>query len=238
MFAGGRFGDNGLFGKWTVKISLPATFPAMAVAIPRVAPFLLRWQGLRMGPQVGIWTLVCGQCQRQKERRKFHSSTMLRKKDNEKVDNNRRPSKVSRLRTGADDSGKEEYQFSIDGLEDKERADYESLSPSDQEVFRGDRKRIHDILNSPEVVAEFQSMTAQTIADSERDAPLVERPYRPRYKPGFWNMGEVEKEDSGNDEVFEGDDLNELGHAELEQHREMREYARIAAWEMPLLSST
>ena len=31
------------------------------------------------------------------------------------------------------------------------------------------------------------------------------------------------------------DDISSAGHDELEQHRETREYARIAAYEMPLL---
>jgi len=53
---------------------------------------------------------------------------------------------------------------------------------------------------------------------------------------GYWNMGE-ENEGIGDDEEFKNDDLTSLGHAELEQHREIREYARLAAWEMPLLSS-
>lgn len=137
----------------------------------------------------------------------------------------------------ADNLEKKDYRFNVDELESEERADYESLSPKDQEVFRNDRKRIHDILNSREAVAEFRSMTAQSIAQAERHAPHIEKPPRGRLKYGFWNMGESNKEEAGEDEVYAGDDLSELGHAELEQHREMREYARIAAWEMPLLSS-
>ena len=38
------------------------------------------------------------------------------------------------------------------------------------------------------------------------------------------------------DPTFEEDDLASLAHAELDQHRELREMVRIAAWEMPLLS--
>jgi small subunit ribosomal protein S35 len=54
---------------------------------------------------------------------------------------------------------------------------------------------------------------------------------------GFFSMGE--KEDIGPDEDdFQGDDISSLGHAELEQTREIREYARLAGWEMPLLAST
>jgi len=41
----------------------------------------------------------------------------------------------------------------------------------------------------------------------------------------------------GWDEEFESDDITSLGHGELEQHREIREFMRFAAWEIPLLSS-
>jgi len=54
-----------------------------------------------------------------------------------------------------------------------------------------------------------------------------------REKRGFWNLGDPHM---GADEVFQGDDISSMGHGELEQHREIREYARYAAWEMPLLT--
>ncbi|KAI9740874.1 MAG: 37S ribosomal protein S24, mitochondrial [Claussenomyces sp. TS43310] len=38
------------------------------------------------------------------------------------------------------------------------------------------------------------------------------------------------------DAEFEMDDMTSVAHGELEQHREFREYARLAAWEMPLLT--
>ncbi|KAH7135751.1 mitochondrial ribosomal subunit protein-domain-containing protein [Dendryphion nanum] len=50
---------------------------------------------------------------------------------------------------------------------------------------------------------------------------------------GFWSEGEP---DIGPDEDYYGDDLTSLGHGELEKHREMREYARLVAWELPLLN--
>ncbi|KAF2449099.1 hypothetical protein P171DRAFT_469258 [Karstenula rhodostoma CBS 690.94] len=52
-------------------------------------------------------------------------------------------------------------------------------------------------------------------------------------KIGFWGEGEAAL---GKDEDYYGDDLTSLGHGELEQHRELREYARLIAWELPLLS--
>ncbi|OJD31759.1 mitochondrial ribosomal small subunit component protein [Diplodia corticola] len=59
-----------------------------------------------------------------------------------------------------------------------------------------------------------------------------ERPERP-VREGFWMEGEA---DMGEDEEWHGDDITSTGHAELEQQREIREYMRIAAWEMPLLA--
>lgn len=47
-------------------------------------------------------------------------------------------------------------------------------------------------------------------------------------------FGEVQEESDLED--FEFDDLTSLGHSNLEMHREARQYARIAAYEMPLLS--
>lgn len=55
-------------------------------------------------------------------------------------------------------------------------------------------------------------------------------------KPGFMAMGEVDEQGTPPDDEYKGDDITSTGHGELEQHREKREYARIAAWEMPMLS--
>lgn len=36
-------------------------------------------------------------------------------------------------------------------------------------------------------------------------------------------------------EEFKFDDISSIGHGQLEQHREIRQYARVAAYEMPRL---
>lgn len=56
-----------------------------------------------------------------------------------------------------------------------------------------------------------------------------------RVKSGFWAEGE---ESMGADEDYFGDDITSHGHGELQKHRELREYARLIAWELPLLSRT
>jgi small subunit ribosomal protein S35 len=59
-----------------------------------------------------------------------------------------------------------------------------------------------------------------------------------KLKETFLNMGEQEAFEDGGFMEDEEDDISTLAHGELEQHREWRHYARLAAWEMPLLSST
>ncbi|KAI1121497.1 mitochondrial ribosomal subunit protein-domain-containing protein [Nemania abortiva] len=55
----------------------------------------------------------------------------------------------------------------------------------------------------------------------------------------FWADEESDSDlisDESNAEKFDEDDIMSLAHAKFEEFREYREYARIAAWQMPLLS--
>jgi small subunit ribosomal protein S35 len=61
---------------------------------------------------------------------------------------------------------------------------------------------------------------------------------RKKMKETFLNMGEQEAFEDGGFMEDGQDDISTLAWGELEQHREWRHYARLAAWEMPLLSST
>lgn len=52
----------------------------------------------------------------------------------------------------------------------------------------------------------------------------------------FWH--DDEDPDTNTDEdVFDEDDITSMAHGKLDEIREMRHYARLAVWEMPLLSS-
>ena len=63
------------------------------------------------------------------------------------------------------------------------------------------------------------------------------QPRKRKLKQTFMNMGEHEPWEEDTTMPDDDDDIPTLAHQELEQHREMRHYARLAAWEMPLLSS-
>ena len=59
-------------------------------------------------------------------------------------------------------------------------------------------------------------------------------------RKSFWNKDEEDNDlitDEQNEEFSEEDDIMGMAHDKFEEYREYREYARLAAWEMPLLSS-
>jgi small subunit ribosomal protein S35 len=77
----------------------------------------------------------------------------------------------------------------------------------------------------------------QNMPEELRNAPPFReiRPLKP--KPGALNMGVEPSEYPEEDPEFGEDDITSMAHGQLEQHREYRHYARLAAWEMPLLTS-
>lgn len=97
--------------------------------------------------------------------------------------------------------------------------------------------------------ADYEDLFSKALGDREEEAfdiseheaadLLDERNLErePRWAEGFFAIDE-EREDPGEDPEFENDDITSIAHGELEQHREMREFARIMAWDMPLLYST
>lgn len=68
--------------------------------------------------------------------------------------------------------------------------------------------------------------------ETDEDFEIEEDDKRAASK-GFWAEGEPEM---GPDEDYYADDITSHGHGELRKHRDLREYARLIAWELPLLS--
>ena len=129
------------------------------------------------------------------------------------------------------------FKFSLSDFDSRERSAYQSLTPQERDQWREEAEQMHEHMSSPQVESELQGLVSRAVYETAEAVPHVE-PTVKRIRPGLFAMGEEEEQDSGEDPKFEGDDITSLGHGELEQHREMRHYARLAAWEMPLLSST
>ncbi|CAN8105744.1 unnamed protein product [Discula destructiva] len=69
----------------------------------------------------------------------------------------------------------------------------------------------------------------------------IAKPFNRLVKPkkdAFWDEDEPDNDLITNDDSdeFDENDMTDIAHAKMEEHREQREYARIAIWEMPLLA--
>ncbi|MCJ1371176.1 37S ribosomal protein S24, mitochondrial [Loxospora ochrophaea] len=140
-----------------------------------------------------------------------------------------------------------------DTLHPEDRIIYDSLSPTERSEFEREARTIDAEMNSPESTAMVDREIASAADKAEAEFDRLERSSGghssssidgedsdsgdfQRYPQGLMALGEDDPIDTGEDEDFQGDDISSLAHGELEQHRELRSYARIAAWEMPLLS--
>lgn len=119
-------------------------------------------------------------------------------------------------------------------LPERARAFYESLSPEKKANYERISHRMDRRISSAGIESRVDPKVTDALLSMPPDEP--DDPSE-RVKLGLMSMGEVDEYESGEDELFEGDDMSSIAHGELQQHRELREYARIAAWEMPLLSS-
>lgn len=115
---------------------------------------------------------------------------------------------------------------------------YDMLAPEEREQFDAENRRMVEEFNDPQ-------KRAAAFAELEKSVNQIDKEYPMRFddmrekRLGLWGDEEDDEfalvEDA--DEEFNDDDITSMAHAELEVHREIREYARIAAWDMPLLSS-
>ncbi|KAL1966753.1 hypothetical protein VTN77DRAFT_3950 [Rasamsonia byssochlamydoides] len=128
-------------------------------------------------------------------------------------------------------------EYSPDNFSKEEKTMYEMMSPEERALFDEENRRFVEEFNDMEKRAADFAEIEKSAAQIEREEPMRFEDVREKVT-GFW----AEEEDDefaiveDGDEEFNDDEITSMAHAELELHREMREYARIAAWDMPLLS--
>ncbi|KGO64126.1 hypothetical protein PITC_087120 [Penicillium italicum] len=129
-------------------------------------------------------------------------------------------------------------EYSINSLPKEVRSMYDMMSPEERATFDEENVRMVAEFNDPRKRAAAFEEIDQSVLQIEKAEDLRYEEIRPR-RPGFWAEDEPDElvnilEDG--DEEINDDEITSLAHAEVELHREMREYARITAWDMPMLS--
>ncbi|CDM37004.1 hypothetical protein CBS147339_2320 [Penicillium roqueforti] len=129
-------------------------------------------------------------------------------------------------------------EYSVDLLPKEQRSMYDMMSPEERAAFDEQNIRMVAEFNDPRKRAAAFEEIEQSMLRIDKEEDLRFEEPRPR-RAGFWAEDEPDElvntlEDG--DEEINDDEITSLAHAEMELHREMREYARITAWDMPMLS--
>jgi len=143
---------------------------------------------------------------------------------------------VTRIRT-ARSLGRRRY-FNTSSFRREAEGDKESdADTQSSELSSVDLPPTRDLDQAFEEILRRHGRIQQNIPEELKRAPPFREMKIRRPKPGALNMGMKQTELPEDDPEFEEDDITSLAHGQLEQHREFRHYARLAAWEMPLLTS-
>lgn len=125
------------------------------------------------------------------------------------------------------------------------------MEPWELEMLRRDQESERHVtfaeMMPPDENGRAERLDEATVIEGERAlADLwstfsqARRPEQKR-RDMFWNDEEEDPEmviKDGPEEEDPGDDMTSMAHSKLDEIRERRHYARITAWEMPLLAST
>lgn len=136
--------------------------------------------------------------------------------------------------------GQKPSPFDHWGQEDTEvDQKYRNMKPSDiaKDIFSDEERDLFGELTSELASVADTDLRKGQDAAREISRPLRANTVKPR-RDTFWDEDEDDKDLISNDDSdeFDENDMTDIAHAKLEEHREQRAYARLAIWEMPLLS--
>ncbi|KAI1621144.1 mitochondrial ribosomal subunit protein-domain-containing protein [Exophiala viscosa] len=129
--------------------------------------------------------------------------------------------------------------ISVADLDRQERADYEVLTKPQQEEYLALQNHYAAMFESIDADPAMDDIAMQVDRQVDSEVEPLDFPedQLPRRDMNFWavdeddEFGQVEEEAPWDDSA-----ITSVAHSELEVHREVREYTRVIAWDMPLLN--
>lgn len=130
--------------------------------------------------------------------------------------------------------------YTVEDLDPHERASYEVLSKEEQTRYLAIQNHFKAVTESEEIESLSEDEAVVFARELDRSGvvpnPVEERNLQ-KLREGFWQ----DEEDDEFGQTEDGDDeksddlITSVAESELEVQREIREYTRIAAWDLPLL---
>lgn len=138
-----------------------------------------------------------------------------------------------------------EEPLKVADLDPEERADYEALPKDQQDDYLARLNHFKAFSESPltDGVETFNKEQYESIVNSaQREFPVqssIPRAFNPASGAGFWADDESDEfgQEPDNDDKWDSSMITTVAENELQLHREIRQYTRVVAWEMPLLAS-
>lgn len=137
---------------------------------------------------------------------------------------------------------KPQKPYTLSDLSPAERADYEQLSKHDQTQYMKLQNHFKALFESSDSQTELESLADQADREIEREGgPSVALEFSTARakgaEVGYWAEDEDDEfgqmEDADNE--WSEEHITTVAESELDLHRDIREYTRIAAWDLPLL---
>ncbi|KIX00642.1 uncharacterized protein Z518_09707 [Rhinocladiella mackenziei CBS 650.93] len=129
--------------------------------------------------------------------------------------------------------------ITVADLDPEERADYDLLSENERKEYLALQNHYAAVFESAQAEEALEGLVNEVDRTVEKEAPGVDFPDipLPRRDEGYWASDEDDEFGQVEDDEDSADDsaITSVAHSELELHREVREYTRVIAWDMPLL---
>ncbi|EXJ94840.1 hypothetical protein A1O1_03238 [Capronia coronata CBS 617.96] len=124
-------------------------------------------------------------------------------------------------------------------LDPQERADYDLLSKDEQREYLALQNHYAAVFESEQADAALDDIVTDVDRQLEKEVEDVDFPDvgLSHREMGYWAMDEDDEfgQVEDGDEPWDDSAISSVAHSELELHREVREYTRVIAWDMPLL---
>ncbi|TPX15841.1 uncharacterized protein E0L32_000175 [Thyridium curvatum] len=124
----------------------------------------------------------------------------------------------------------------VEDFEVMDKKKYGNFEQSLLEVMTPEERAVYD--KSGLAGGKEADALNRMLNDAKSEMGEIRRPIM-RKKNSFWHEEEPDLElisDELHEDDFEEDDITSMAHGKLDEIREHRQYARITAWEMPLLA--
>lgn len=140
-----------------------------------------------------------------------------------------------------DDLQKPKVPYTVADLDPEERADYETMSKEEQAKYLAIQNHVKAVMETEEmgeITDEYAKKVAVQIDREGRTPNFLQARNLDKLRNEFWADDEDDEfgQTPDNDDDMDDSYITTIAENELELHREIREYQRIAAWDLPLLS--